>query len=155
MKNIVETTSEILELVKEFDLEEFELETKDAKIKLSTVPPAARVAMVPQHQTPAPAPQLIVEEKREEVSASPNHSDDCVTIASPMVGTFYRRPAPEKPPYVETGQRVEPGQPVCIIEAMKLMNEIKADVSGKIVQILVKNEEAVQEGQPLFLIEPN
>lgn len=154
MKNIVETTSEILELVKEFDLEEFEIETKDAKIKLSTVPPSSRVTVVPQQQAPAPAQVQAITETRTEASDTSSDTDGCSNIASPMVGTFYRQPAPDKPPYVEVGQRVEPGQPVCIIEAMKLMNEIKADVSGTIVQIMVKNEEAVQEGDVLFLIKP-
>jgi acetyl-CoA carboxylase biotin carboxyl carrier protein len=75
-------------------------------------------------------------------------------IKSPMVGTFYRAPAPEAPPFVEVGQRIEPGQVLCILEAMKLMNEIKSEVRGKIVQILVENAQPVEFGQPLFLIEP-
>ncbi len=75
-------------------------------------------------------------------------------IKSPMVGTFYRAPSPESPAYVEIGQVIEPGQVICIIEAMKLMNEIKAEVKGKIVDILVDNAEPVEFGQPLFLIEP-
>ncbi len=77
-----------------------------------------------------------------------------VAIRSPIVGTFYRAPAPDAPPYVEVGDVVKPGQVVCIVEAMKLMNEIEADVAGKIVQILVKNEEPVEYNQELFLIEP-
>ncbi|MBI3332594.1 MAG: acetyl-CoA carboxylase biotin carboxyl carrier protein [Candidatus Omnitrophica bacterium] len=75
-------------------------------------------------------------------------------IKSPMVGTFYRAPAPEAPPFVEVGQEVEPGQVLCIIEAMKLMNEIKAEIKGRILQILVENGQPVQFGQALFLVEP-
>jgi acetyl-CoA carboxylase biotin carboxyl carrier protein len=76
------------------------------------------------------------------------------TIASPMVGTFYRRPAPDKPPYIEEGDLISPNQPVCIIEAMKLMNEIKSDIGGRVVKVMAQNEQPVQEGQVLFLIEP-
>ncbi|HNX81901.1 MAG TPA: acetyl-CoA carboxylase biotin carboxyl carrier protein [Candidatus Omnitrophota bacterium] len=75
-------------------------------------------------------------------------------IKSPMVGTFYRAPSPESPAYVEIGQIIEPGQVICIVEAMKLMNEIKAEVKGKIIDILVDNAEPIEFGQPLFLIEP-
>jgi acetyl-CoA carboxylase biotin carboxyl carrier protein len=75
-------------------------------------------------------------------------------IKAPMVGTFYRAPSPEAPPYVEVGQLIEQGQVVCIIEAMKLMNEIKAEVRGKLVEILVENAEPVEFGQSIFIIEP-
>jgi acetyl-CoA carboxylase biotin carboxyl carrier protein len=71
-----------------------------------------------------------------------------------MVGTFYRAPNPESAPYVEIGQAIEPGQVICIIEAMKLMNEIKSEIKGKIREILVENAEPVEFGQPLFLVEP-
>ena len=71
-----------------------------------------------------------------------------------MVGTFYRAPAPDAEPYVEVGSIVEVGQPLCIIEAMKLMNEIESEVSGRIVEILVENAQPVEYGQPLFVIEP-
>ncbi|MFA4908882.1 MAG: acetyl-CoA carboxylase biotin carboxyl carrier protein, partial [Candidatus Omnitrophota bacterium] len=77
-----------------------------------------------------------------------------IEIKSPMVGTFYRAPSPEAPPYVEVNQPLETGQVICIIEAMKLMNEIKSEIKGRIVQILVDNAEPVEFGQPLFLIEP-
>ncbi len=77
-----------------------------------------------------------------------------VTIEAPMVGTFYRAPAPDAEPYVEVGSIVEVGQPLCIIEAMKLMNEIESEVSGRIVEILVENAQPVEYGQPLFVIEP-
>ena len=77
-----------------------------------------------------------------------------VEIKSPMVGTFYRAPSPEAPAYIEVGQNVEPGQVICIIEAMKLMNEIKAEIKGKILEVLVDNAEPIEFGQPMFLIEP-
>jgi acetyl-CoA carboxylase biotin carboxyl carrier protein len=79
---------------------------------------------------------------------------DLVEIKSPMVGTFYKAPAPDAKPYVEVGQNVASGQVVCIIEAMKLMNEIESEVSGRVIEVLVENAKAVQFGQPLFLLEP-
>jgi acetyl-CoA carboxylase biotin carboxyl carrier protein len=81
-------------------------------------------------------------------------SSNSVAIASPMVGTFYRAPAPDADPYVEVGDMVEAGQTVCIVEAMKLMNEIESEARGRIIQILVENAQPVEFGQKLFLIEP-
>jgi len=77
-----------------------------------------------------------------------------VEIRAPMVGTFYRSPSPEAPPYVEIGQTIEVGQVICIIEAMKLMNEIKSEIKGKVLEILVDNAEPVEFGQPMLLVEP-
>ncbi|MFH0826732.1 MAG: acetyl-CoA carboxylase biotin carboxyl carrier protein [Candidatus Omnitrophota bacterium] len=77
-----------------------------------------------------------------------------VEIRAPMVGTFFRSPAPEAPPYVEVGQTIEVGQVICIIEAMKLMNEIKSEIKGKVLEILVDNAEPVEFGQSMLLIEP-
>ena len=77
-----------------------------------------------------------------------------IVVKSPMVGTFYRTPAPDAPPFAEVGQDIEVGQVVCIIEAMKLMNEIKSETAGRIAEILVQNGDPVEYGQPLFVIEP-
>ena len=82
------------------------------------------------------------------------NQDNFLEIKSPMVGTFYRSPAPDANPFVEPGGKISRGQTVCIIEAMKLMNEIESEYEGKIVQVLVQNAQPVQFGQPLFLIEP-
>ncbi len=91
-----------------------------------------------------------------EPSSAPAKSGDehLVAISSPMVGTFYRAPAPDADPYVEAGMTVEVGQTVCIVEAMKLMNEIESEVKGRIVRILVENAQPVEFGQKLFLVEP-
>jgi acetyl-CoA carboxylase biotin carboxyl carrier protein len=86
------------------------------------------------------------EEKREEKKG--------LVITSPFVGTFYRSPAPDQPAYVEVGASVKKGQTLCIIEAMKLMNEIEADVTGKVTEVLAQNGQPVEFGQPLFRIEP-
>ncbi len=84
----------------------------------------------------------------------PSEKKKLVAIKSPIVGTFYRAPSPDAQPYVEVGDIIKPGQVVCIVEAMKLMNEIESDVAGKIVKILVKNEEPVEYNQELMLVEP-
>jgi len=81
-------------------------------------------------------------------------TDRLVPVASPMVGTFYRAPAPDADPYVEVGDTIEVGQTLCIVEAMKLMNEIESEIRGKVVKILVENAQPVEFGQKLFLIEP-
>lgn len=81
--------------------------------------------------------------------------DKTVAITSPMVGTFYRAPTPDADPYIETGDRVEVGQTVCIVEAMKLMNEIESDIKGRVVEVLAENAQPVEFGQKLFLVEPD
>ena len=87
--------------------------------------------------------------------AQATETDRLLAVTSPMVGTFYRAPAPDADPYVEVGTPVEVGQTVCIVEAMKLMNEIESDVKGRIVQILVENAQPVEFGQKLFLVDPS
>ncbi len=82
------------------------------------------------------------------------HQAGLLAIVSPMVGTFYAAPSPTAPPYLQVGDRVKPGQVVCIVEAMKLMNEIEAEISGTIAEILVQNEQPVEYNQPLFLVRP-
>jgi acetyl-CoA carboxylase biotin carboxyl carrier protein len=104
--------------------------------------PAAPV--VPASAEPAAAPEPVITATEERYK----------TVTSPMVGTFYRSPAPDADPYAEAGQLVEVGQTVCIIEAMKLMNEIESDVKGRVVEVLVENTQPVEYGQPLFRIEP-
>jgi acetyl-CoA carboxylase biotin carboxyl carrier protein len=87
-------------------------------------------------------------------AAAPKSADNLLTIKSPMIGTFYRKPGPGKPNFVEEGDEVRDGKVVCIIEAMKLFNEIESEVSGKIVKILVEDSTPVEYDQPLFLVEP-
>ncbi|MEO0136201.1 MAG: acetyl-CoA carboxylase biotin carboxyl carrier protein [candidate division WOR-3 bacterium] len=115
------------------------------KISPKEAPSSVVKEPAPSQATPSPEP----EKKKEETPKK-----NLVAIRSPIVGTFYRAPAPDAPPYVEVGDIVKPGQVVCIVEAMKLMNEIESDVAGKIVEILVKNEEPVEYNQELFLVEP-
>ena len=105
---------------------------------------------------PIPVPEVVTRE----IAAVPTAASSTVDpkweeVKSPMVGTFYRSPAPDEPAFVGVGDRIRTGQTVCIIEAMKLMNEIEAEVSGQIVEILVENGEPVEYGQPLMRVNPN
>ncbi len=114
--------------------------------QMATMP---QMPVVPQMQT-MPQQPVQQETKKEEESAN-----NYIEIKAPMVGTFYRKPAPDKPSYVNVGDEVTPGKVVCIIEAMKLFNEIEAEVTGKIVKILVDDASPVEFDQPLFLIDPS
>jgi len=108
--------------------------------------------MVSAHSAPPPVATESIPVEPESVQAEPAGAN-YAEVRSPMVGTFYRAPAPDADPYVEIGQSVEAGQTLCIIEAMKLMNEIESDYAGKIVKILVENAQPVEYNQALFLIE--
>lgn len=104
---------------------------------------------------PAPAPQVASRDTPiAPVAAPPTVDPKWEEIKSPMVGTFYRSPGPDEPPFVEVGDRIRIGQTVCIIEAMKLMNEIEAEVSGQVIEILVENGQPIEYGQPLMRINP-
>src|SRR5919205_4561827 len=112
---------------------------------------------VPAPMPPSPTSQAAAATAPSEppaASAAPK-ADNYLTIKSPMIGTFYRRPSPDKPLFAEVGDEVTPGKVVCIIEAMKLFNEIESEVSGRIVKILVEDVSPVEYDQPLFLVEPS
>lgn len=118
------------------------------KLKISKSHSNASTSQVQKMTTP-------VAEKKEPGEEKPQEQKkNLIAIRSPIVGTFYRAAAPDSPPYVEIGDIVKPGQVVCIVEAMKLMNEIESDVAGRVMEILIKNEEPVEYNQELFLIEP-
>ncbi|MGA1474668.1 MAG: acetyl-CoA carboxylase biotin carboxyl carrier protein [Prochlorothrix sp.] len=120
-------------------------------------PVQAVVAPVPAASappTPAVAPPVAPPPASPPAAPPSSRPDNWVEITSPMVGTFYRAPAPDEPPFVSVGDRVKTGQTVCIIEAMKLMNELEAEVSGEIVEILVENGKPVEFNQPLMRIIP-
>jgi acetyl-CoA carboxylase biotin carboxyl carrier protein len=93
--------------------------------------------------------------KKEEAKTAEVKAKNTIEIKAPMVGTFYKAPSPEAPSFVEIGTTIEKGQVVCIIEAMKLMNEIKSDIKGKVVDILVENADPIEFGQALFIVEPS
>jgi len=148
---------ELIDLLKGSDVSELEIEREGVKIHIkkgasapviTPVIAAPQVAQVPVAQAVA-APVIIpAATAAEPVKPAGN------TINSPMVGTFYRAPAPDSAPFVKEGDIIKEGQTVCIIEAMKLMNEIKAETKGKITKIMVENGQAVEFGQALFIVEP-
>ncbi len=137
---------ELAELATEFDLAELEVDAYGG-VRVLRRSGAPAVAAAP----PLPPPPAVHVAPSAEKAAKPPETGTLLT--SPFVGTFYRAPAPEAPPFVDVGQTVRKGQVVCIVEAMKLMNEIESELDGKILEILVKNAEHVEYGQPLFRIE--
>ena len=148
--------SEIQALVtslQQTDLSEFILESGDFRLVLRRGSPsaAALAPLVP----PAPSPPAEPPKPPAEPARPPVIPNHWVNIVAPMVGTFYSAPAPGEADFVRLGERVQKGQSVCIIEAMKLMNEVEADVSGRVVEILVNNAQPVEYGQVLFRIDPN
>lgn len=158
---------DLIKFVAKSGVSEVELETKDVKIIIKT--PAGKgkeqifVQSAPQPiiQQSAPAPQQestpAAEAKaaavKEAASAAADESR-YVVVKSPMIGTFYRSAAPDKPPFVNVGDDIAPGKITCIIEAMKLFNEVESDVKGKIVKVLVNDVSPVEYDQPLFLVDP-
>jgi acetyl-CoA carboxylase biotin carboxyl carrier protein len=150
----------IIDLMRKNSLSEFELERQDFKIKLKRGG-SAPVIIQPDEALPLPyavAPQAMPAPGSP--SAGPAAAEAASTsslseIKSPMIGTFYRAPSPESPSYVEVGTEVMPDTVVCLIEAMKVMNEIKAEVKGVVTHILVENAKPVEFGQPMFRIRPN
>ncbi len=141
---------ELIEFLIEKDVAEFELERGDVKLRIKRGPVVGQAAMPPTPNVPAyPAPGASVAQAPAAVEEKGLH-----TLKSPIVGTFYEAPAPGTPPFVKPGDRVKQGQAVCIVEAMKLMNEIECDVAGEVVKVLVDNGQPVEYGQPLFSIRP-
>ncbi|KJS07658.1 MAG: acetyl-CoA carboxylase [Flavobacteriales bacterium BRH_c54] len=166
-------SSEIQELIKfvaKSGVSEVEIEDKDFKITIKTPPykrgnqPTVEVirqeVVQPQQQQAQQAPVAAPQAQAQAAPAAPTKeapSEDAnyVTIKSPMIGTFYRKPSPDKPNYVSVGDEVKNETVVCVIEAMKLFNEIEAEISGKIVKILVDDGSPVEYDQPLFLVDPS
>ena len=150
----------IIDLMKKNSVSEFELEKEDFKIKLKRSPNGGGAAAVAYEEAPVVAyvpPTAIpgsVAVASSTVPASAISGPTEQEIKSPMIGTFYRAPSPEAGPYVEVGTEVNADTVVCIIEAMKVMNEIKAEAKGVITQVLVENAKPVEFGQPLFKIRP-
>jgi acetyl-CoA carboxylase biotin carboxyl carrier protein len=154
---------ELIKLVNDSNIGEVTLEQKDFKItirqkeeQITQVVSAPMQAAPAYHALPQQAPALPAGPASGQAPASGGGAApaNTVTIKSPMIGTFYRRPGPDKPNFVEVGDSVIPGKVVCIIEAMKLFNEIESEVKGKIVKILVEDASPVEYDQPLYLVEP-
>lgn len=155
---------ELIKLVNDSNIGEVTVEQKDLKITIRQKEEQITQVMAtsmpmqqsfPQMQMQQPAPQAALPQAP--AAAAPAEAataSNLLTIKSPMIGTFYRRPSPDKPNFLEVGDKVEPGKVVCIIEAMKLFNEIESEIKGKVVKILVEDASPVEYDQPLFLVEP-
>jgi acetyl-CoA carboxylase biotin carboxyl carrier protein len=152
----------LIDFIAQSNLDEVNIETSE--LKLSIKRHTGMVAAPAVYQQPmaiaAPAlqiaaPQAVAPSTPAEIAAPAAVASNLVTIKSPMIGTFYRSAGPDKPNFVDIGDDIAEGKVVCIIEAMKLFNEIESEISGKIVKVLVENATPVEFDQPLFLVEPN
>jgi acetyl-CoA carboxylase biotin carboxyl carrier protein len=166
----LKTIRELLAIVGETDITELTIESGDKSITVKkaaspaqviqhtaveAVPAPAHIAVAPPHKPVAAAAVEPKAEPAKQAAPEPeNTSNGHIQITSPMVGTFYRSPSPSAPPFVKIGDHVNVGQTVCIIEAMKLMNDMPSEVQGKITKILVDNGTTVEYGQALFLVDP-
>ena len=152
----IKKIQELVKLITKTNIGEISIEEKDFKITIKQKKEATQNFTAPQFQ---PVPQQLPatttpQSERPKEEAEPK-ADNLVTIKSPMIGTFYRQAGPGKPIFVNVGDEVTPGSVVCIIEAMKLFNEIESEVTGKIVKVLVEDASPVEFDQPLFLVEPS
>ena len=152
---------QLIKFVSKTDVAEVNIENNNFKInikgsKSQTKEVSQKVVqqpIQPQIQTPIAQP-IHVETPKSEAQQSDSSSDNYLTVKSPIIGTFYRKPSPDKDAFVNVGDTIKEGDTLCVIEAMKLFNEIESDFSGKIVKILVEDASPVEFDQPLFLIEP-
>lgn len=154
----------LVKLVESSKIDELEIQDKDFQIRVTkkqigsySQVPSGSIPSLPQQSLPQIPHYVQQEAPVHEVkgieSPSDKESQNLIEICSPMVGTFYRAPAPDAAPYIEEGDQINPGKILCIVEAMKLMNEIEAEISGKVVKILVENGQPVEYNQVLFNIE--
>jgi acetyl-CoA carboxylase biotin carboxyl carrier protein len=157
---------ELIEFLKEQDIAEFELERGDVKVRIKRAAepvasthetryvtmPASVAPVHPGVPAVAPAPEAA---QPAEKSPEPPPEENLHLVKSPIVGTFYESPSPGAPPFVKPGDKVALGQVLCIVEAMKLMNEIESDVAGEVVKMLVTNNQPIEYGQALYSIRPN
>jgi acetyl-CoA carboxylase biotin carboxyl carrier protein len=153
---------ELIKLISKSNIGEISIEDKDGKVTIKQKDePAITYAQVPQqpqqqvYNVSAPQINKPIDIDTPATPTQSKLSENLITIKSPMIGTFYRRPSPDKPNFLEIGSEVSVGKVVCIIEAMKLFNEIEAEISGTVVKILVEDNSPVEYDQPLFLVEPN
>jgi acetyl-CoA carboxylase biotin carboxyl carrier protein len=149
---------DLIKVVNKSNIGEISIEDKDGKVTIKQKEERVTVSSAPVYAAaPAPAPAPVAATAAAPASAAPApaaSTDNLITIKSPMIGTFYRRAAPDKPLLAEEGTEVSPGKVVCIIEAMKLFNEIESEVKGTIVKVLVDDASPVEFDQPLFLVQP-
>jgi acetyl-CoA carboxylase biotin carboxyl carrier protein len=149
---------ELIKIINKSNIGEISIEDKDGKVIIKQKEEQVVTVAAPQPQVYTTAPQSLPPAAAP-VAAAPApaaapKADNLITIKSPMIGTFYRRAAPDKPILAEVGGEIAPGKVVCIIEAMKLFNEIESEIKGTIVKVLVEDASPVEYDQPLFLVEP-
>jgi len=162
--------SDLIKLINKTNLSEFKLKDGEFEMtirtdeyhKMKAAPATQQVISVPAAMPPAyaasapPAPAPVAETAAPAPApAEKVESNNYIEVKSPIVGTFYRSSSPEKPPYVKVGDTIEVGSVVCIVEAMKLFNEIESEISGKVVKVLLEDSSPVEYDQPLFLVDPN
>lgn len=158
---------ELIKIINKSNIGELSIEEKDFKITIKqkedqiqtvyaapSAPVYTAALQAPQPVQGGVLPVATAAGGDAAATAAPAKADNLITIKSPMIGTFYRRASPDKPLFVEVGSEIAPGKTVCIIEAMKLFNEIESEVSGKVVKVLVEDASPVEFDQPLFLVEP-
>ena len=152
----------LIKFVQKSGVEEVKIERDDFKITIKTKSVAPQHIIVEDVPTPVSIPasqpitKAVQEVNTQETTQSINlENDNQVIVKSPIIGTFYRKPSPDKPSFVEVGQSIAKGDVLCVIEAMKLFNEIESDFTGKIVKILVDDQSPVEFDQPLFIIDPS
>lgn len=162
---------DLIKLINKTNLSEFKLKDGEFEMtirtdeyhKMKAAPATQQVisvptAMPPAYAAPAAPPAPVAETAAPAPAAAPAEkveSNNYLEVKSPIVGTFYRSSSPEKPPYVKVGDSIEVGSVVCIVEAMKLFNEIESEISGKVVKVLLEDSSPVEYDQPLFLVDPN
>lgn len=153
----IKQIQDLIKFVQKSGVNEVSIEENDFKITIKTNQAATHVtASIPVAAPVVAAPAPVAAAPAAPTTAAPvsSESDNYLTIKSPMIGTFYRSASPDKPAYVNVGDEIKAGQVLCVVEAMKLFNEIEAEISGRIVKVLVDNASPIEFDQPLFLVEP-
>jgi len=151
----VKEIQQLIKFVAKSGASEVKLEIEDLKITIKTGTGHKSSDVTYIQQAPVAAAPVAVEPIAAAVEASSEDNSSYITVKSPIIGTFYRRPSPDKPNFVEVGSSISEGDALCVIEAMKLFNEIESEVSGKIVKVLVDDASPVEFDQPLFLVDPS
>ena len=161
---------ELIKMINKSNIGELTVEMKDFRVTIKqkedkvqqiisapvhAAPPVSQIHHMPSHGSALTSaqPTAVAEAPKEKAASSPALANT-VTIKSPMIGTFYRKSGPDRPNFVEVGDEVSPGKVICIIEAMKLFNEIESEIKGRVVKVLVEDASPVEYDQPLFLVEP-
>jgi acetyl-CoA carboxylase biotin carboxyl carrier protein len=151
----IKQIQDLIKFVHKSGVNEVSIEENDFKITIKTnQAPTVVTASIPAAAPLAAAPAPVAAAPVAAAAPAVSESDNYLTIKSPMIGTFYRSASPDKPSFVNVGDEIKAGQVLCVVEAMKLFNEIEAEISGRIVKVLVDNASPIEYDQPLFLVEP-